>query len=96
MKISNILHSKSSFIVLQILDLVTTLVAFHFGAFEVNPLVGRLTQVFGPAGGVVVSKAVAILIIFRVRKFMWFANLFYLGVVCWNTFILLALSHAVR
>lgn len=96
MTFSNILHSKYSFIVLQVLDLVTTLVAFHFGAFEVNPLVGHLTTRFGPTGGVVLSKLIAILIVSRVRKFMWFANLFYLGIVCWNTFILLALSHVMR
>ena len=93
MKISTILHSKYSFIVLQILDLVTTLVAFHFGAFEVNPLVGHLTTRFGPTGGVLLSKLIAIIIVSRVRKLMWFANLFYLGIVCWNTFVLIALSH---
>src|ERR1700675_120589 len=79
MKISSILGAKSSFIVLQALDLATTLVAFHFGAFEVNPLVGRLTAAFGPAGGVLFSKVVATLIVFRVRKLLWVANLFYLG-----------------
>jgi Domain of unknown function (DUF5658) len=89
----NVLQSKSGFIVLQILDLITTLVAFHFGGFELNPLVGRLTAVFGATGGVLFSKVVAVLIVFRVRKFMWFANLFYLVVVCWNVFVLLALSH---
>jgi hypothetical protein len=89
----NVLQSKSGFIVLQILDLITTLVAFHFGGFELNPLVGRLTAVFGATGGVVFSKVVAVLIVFRVRKLMWFANLFYLVVVCWNVFVLLALWH---
>jgi hypothetical protein len=89
----NVLQSKSGFIVLQILDLITTLVAFHFGGFELNPLVGRLTAVFGATGGVLFSKVVAVLIVFRVRKLMWFANLFYLVVVCWNVFVLLALSH---
>ena len=92
----NVLDARSSFVALQALDLITTLVAFHFGAFEMNPLVGRLTAFFGPAGGVVFSKVVAILIVLRVRKLMWFANLFYFGVVCRNTFILLALSHATR
>ena len=93
MKISTILQSKYSFVVLQVLDLVTTLVAFHFGAFEVNPLVGHLTTRFGPTGGVLLSKLIAVIIVSRVRKLMWFANLFYLGIVCWNTFILIALSH---
>ncbi len=89
-----ILQTKSGFIVLQGLDLVTTLVAFHLGAFEVNPLVGRLTMILGPTGGVLCSKVVAVVIAMRVRNLMWLVNLFYVGVVCWNTFILLALSHA--
>jgi hypothetical protein len=91
-----ILQAKSSFIVLQVLDLVTTMVAFHFGAFEVNPLVGRLTTLLGPTGGVLCSKAVAILIALRLRRLVWVINLFYIGVVGWNTFVLLALSHARR
>ena len=96
MKSLNILQAKSSFLVLQALDLVTTLVAFHLGAFEVNPLVGQLTTIFGPIGGVLVSKAVAVLIAFRVRRLMWVVNLLYAGVVCWNTMIVFALSHARR
>jgi hypothetical protein len=95
-KIADIFASRSLFIVLQALDLVTTLIAFHFGAFEANPLVGHLTTTFGRTGGVLFSKVIAVLIIFRVRKLMWFANLFYLGVVCWNTFLLLAISHVVH
>ena len=96
MKFADIVSAKYSFIVLQGLDLLTTLIAFHFGAFEVNPLVGRLTTTFGPMDGVLVSKVIAVLIVWRVRKLMWFANLFYLGVVCWNTVILLALSHVIH
>src|SRR5438132_4755673 len=87
-----IMQAKSSFFVLQALDLVTTLVAFHFGAFEVNPLVGRLTTLLGPTGGVLASKVVAL----RLQKLLWVANLFYLGVVCWNTFIVLIVSHSIR
>jgi hypothetical protein len=87
------MQAKSSFFVLQGLDLVTTLVAFHFGAFEVNPLVHRLTTLLGPAGGVLASKVVAVLIALRLRKLIWVANLFYVGVILWNTFIVLVLSY---
>ena len=89
------MQAKSSFFVLQALDLATTLIAFHFGAFEVNPLVGRLTTLLGPTGGVLAIKVVAVLIALRLRKLLWVANLFYVGVVCWNTFILLILAHRV-
>jgi hypothetical protein len=94
LKIKEIMAARSTFIVLQLLDLGTTLIAFHFGAFEVNPLVGHLTKMFGPAGGVLVSKVFAVLIAFRVRKLMWVANLFYMGVVFWNTFVLVVLHLA--
>jgi uncharacterized protein DUF5658 len=93
MKIADVLSSRVSFIVLQVLDLTTTLIAFHYGAFEVNPLVGHLTKIFGPIGGVLFSKVFAVLIIFRVRKLMWVANLFYVGVVCWNTIALLGFAY---
>jgi len=59
MKIADVLTSRLTFIVLQVLDLTTTLIAFHYGAFEVNPLVGRLTKIFGPLGGVLFSKLFA-------------------------------------
>jgi hypothetical protein len=93
MPFRKIAQARSSFFVLQGLDLITTLLAFHFGAFEVNPVVARLTTVLGPAGGVLASKVAALLIALRMRKLLWVANLFYAGIVCWNTFILLLLSH---
>jgi hypothetical protein len=96
MKIADVLTSRVSFIVLQVLDLTTTLIAFHYGAFEVNPLVAGLTKIFGPIGGVLFSKVFAVLIIFRVRKLMWVANLFYVGVVCWNTVVLLGFAFVMH
>ena len=87
-----LLHAKSTFVILQILDLVTTLAAFHVGAFEVNPLVARLTAYFGPIGGVVCSKVLAVLIALRLRKLVWVVNVFYSGIVIWNVIVLLALS----
>jgi len=96
MKIADVLTSRLSFTVLQVLDLTTTLIAFHYGAFEVNPLVGRLTKIFGPIGGVLFSKVFAVLIIFRMRKLMWVANLFYVGVVCWNILVLLGFAYVMH
>jgi hypothetical protein len=87
-----ILQSKFTFVILQALDLLTTLAAFHVGAFEFNPLVARLTNFFGPVGGVVCSKAIAILIAFRLRKLVWVVNVFYSGIIIWNLIVLFALS----
>ncbi len=91
-QVAKILQAKTSFIVLQILDLITTLLAFRYGGFELNPFVGRLAAVLGPTGGVVASKVAAVLIAMRLRKLVWVINLFYVGVVCWNAFVLLVLS----
>jgi hypothetical protein len=88
-----IFQAKWSFIALQILDLATTLFAFHLGGYEVNPLVARMTAIFGPLGGVAVSKVLAVLIAWRVQKLLWVANLFYTGIVSWNI-LLIAVTMA--
>jgi hypothetical protein len=44
------MQAKSSFFVLK-LSTWPQLIAFHFGAFEVNPLVGRLTRCLVPPVG---------------------------------------------
>ncbi len=91
-----ILQAKSCFLVLQALDLLTTLGTFHLGAYEANPLVAHLITLLGPVGGVLCSKAIASLIVLRVQKLVWVANLLYSGVVFWNVFILavFGLAHA--
>jgi hypothetical protein len=87
-----LLNARSTFIVLQVLDLLTTLAAFQVGAFEVNPLVGSLTSLLGPVWGVVSSKLIAVVIAFRVRRLVWVVNLFYTGVIFWNLIVLISLS----
>jgi hypothetical protein len=87
-----LLRSRWSFVALQVLDLVTTLAAFHAGAFEVNPLVARLTLQFGRLGGVFMSKVVAVLIALGVKRRIWMVNLFYAGVVCWNIIVVIIFS----
>jgi hypothetical protein len=77
---------------LQILDLLTTLAAFHVGAFEVNPLVAHLIALYGRVGGVALGKGIAVLLALGIRKRLWIINLFYIGVVCWNVFILISLA----
>jgi Domain of unknown function (DUF5658) len=87
-----LLNARSTFIVLQVLDLLTTLVAFHAGAFEINPLVARLTLLLGPAWGVVCSKVVAVVIALGVRRRIWVVNVFYTAVIFWNLIVLISLS----
>jgi len=87
-----VLNARSSFAVLQVLDLLTTLLAFHVGAFEVNPLIAHLMALFGRVGGVVLGKGIALILALGVRKRLWIVNLFYVGVICWNLFVLIALA----
>ena len=87
-----LLNTRFSFAVLQLLDLLTTLAAFHAGAFEVNPLVAHLIALYGRVGGVVFGKVIALLLALGIRKRLWVINLFYMGVVCWNLFVLVSLA----
>ena len=87
-----IVRSRWTFAGLQVLDLLTTLAAFHVGAFEVNPLVARLTMEFGRLRGVLISKLIAIAIAMGVRRLVWVINLFYAAVVAWNVIVLVILS----
>lgn len=85
-------RSRWTFFALQALDILTTLAAFHVGAFEVNPLVAHLTLQFGRFRGVLISKLIAVLIAMGVRRLVWVVNLFYTAVICWNVIVLIALS----
>jgi hypothetical protein len=87
-----VVESRWTFVVLQVLDILTTLAAFHVGAFEANPLVARLTREFGVTGGLIAGKLMALLIVMGVRRRVWIVNIFYGAVVVWNTYVVLALS----
>ena len=87
-----VLQSRWTFVAFQVLDLLTTLAAFHAGAFEVNPLVARLTLQFGWFRGVLISKLIAIVIALGVRRRLWIINVFYFGVVGWNIIVLILMS----
>ena len=88
--VRRILLSRWTFIGLQVLDLLTTLYAFHTGAIEVNPLVARLTMVFGYVRGVLISKVIAVVIAMGIRKRLWIVNLLYIGIVVWNLLMIFA------
>jgi hypothetical protein len=79
-----ILDSRWTFVGLQVLDLITTLYAFHVGLFEANPFVTHLTMLFGRFRGVLISKLAAVAIAMGVRRLLWIVNLLYIGIVSWN------------
>ena len=90
--ITKIVQSRWTFVVLQLLDIVTTLAAFHAGGFEANPLVARFTREFGATKGLIGEKVLALLIVLGVRRRMWVVNLFYGAVVIWNVYVVLSLT----
>jgi hypothetical protein len=85
------LNTRSSFLLLQLLDLLTTLAAFGVGAFELNPVVATLTAHFGRVGGVVTSKLIAVLLMLGVRRRLWIVNVVYIGVIGWNVAVVISL-----
>lgn len=95
-RLRRVLRARSTFVVLQVLDLLTTLAAFRVGAFEVNPLVAHFTVLFGPMRGVLYSKLIAVVIAMGVRRLLWVVNLFYSGIVFWNLLVLAVLAHKVH
>lgn len=87
-----LVKSRWTFVALQVLDLLTTMWAFRMGAVEVNPVVAHFTVMFGKFRGVLISKLIAVAIAMGVRRLIWVVNVFYAGIILWNTVTLLALA----
>ncbi len=82
------------FIYLQLLDLLTTLVGFKFGAAEASPFIRALMH-WGPAVGVALSKLLALAlgalcIYLKKQRLIRWASYWYSGLVVWNLMIILA------
>ncbi len=86
------------FIGLQLMDLVTTWIAFSQGAVELNPVVRALMPWTGRFLAVLTSKVGLILLVLLLSRRAWtlcFANVLYTCIVAWNVWILWALrSHS--
>ena len=86
------------FILLQLLDAATTLVALALGGQENNPLVSRMMSL-GPVGGLLVSK-MAVIGIATVGAFLHqvrgirLANVVFCAIVAWNFTIIVRLAMA--
>jgi hypothetical protein len=86
------------FILLQIMDTATTLIAFALGGQENNPIVAHLMAV-GPIGGLFISKvavtaiAVAGAAMHKHRGLRW-ANVAFTGIVAWNVSVIARLAMA--
>jgi len=87
------------FLLLQLADIGTTVVALALGGVEMNPLIARFMTV-GVIEGLIVSKVIVLAIGLGAARFGRYAglrvvNVFFSGVVVWNLIIIVRLSlHA--
>lgn len=85
--------SLQVFLGLQVLDVLTTLLGFHFGLVEASPFI-KLLMRLGPASGLVASKMVAALLgalcVWCGRpQVIHLINYWYAGLVIWNLTLIL-------
>ena len=84
------------FVLLQILDALTTLVGLRYGATESSIFVAQLLR-FGPVTGLMICKGFALClattaIAFGRERLVRFVNFWFAGVVGWNVLIILRIS----
>jgi hypothetical protein len=80
--------SLTTFVTLQVLDILTTLMGLQMGARETSIFIGRLMQV-GPVAALLIAKLFAVLLVATAMKFkrprvVVFLNYWFALVVSWN------------
>ena len=80
--------SLTLFVILQVLDIFTTLLGIHMGAREASIFVGQLMNA-GPVGGLLLSKILAVFLVasalkFRRPRLVVFLNYWFAAVITWN------------
>ncbi len=83
------------FVYLQVLDFLTTMIGFRFGAHEASPFIVKLIHISSPALGVAASKMVglaigAVCVATNRVKLVSLANYWYAALVVWNLTMILA------
>ena len=84
------------FVLLQVLDLATTLVALALGGRENNPIVAHV-MALGPIGGLFLSKLTVTGIAvagaaMQKNRALWVANGAFCGIVVWNVTVIARLA----
>jgi hypothetical protein len=93
--------SLTTFVVLQVLDILTTLMGLQMGAREASMFIGRLMQV-GPVAALLIAKLFAVLLVAAAMRFkrprvVVFLNYWFAVVVSWNlVMIVVTLTTASR
>ncbi len=86
-----------TFLALQALDVLTTIMGLRAGASEGSAFISRL-MMLGPVQGLLISKALSIVLVSSVVAFgkgrlMRILNPWYAIVVTWNLIIIFRLAH---
>jgi hypothetical protein len=81
-----------TFLALQALDVITTMIGLNLGAGEASAFVNRLLH-YGPLAGLLISKVISIVLVAAVVAFgrgrlMRILNPWYAAVVTWNLFVI--------
>jgi hypothetical protein len=81
------------FVILQVLDILTTLLGLQMGARETSVFLGRLMRA-GPVAALLIAKIIAVLLVaiavkFKRPRMVVFLNYWFAAVVTWNLAILL-------
>lgn len=84
------------FVVLQVLDILTTLIGLRAGAQEASIFVGRLMNA-GPMAALLISKILGVALVatalkFRRPRVIVFLNYWFAVVVSWNLLLILRLG----
>jgi hypothetical protein len=85
-----------TFVLLQLADFATTMIALHMGGVEKNSLVSRF-MVVGSLQGLILSKVVilgiaAAAVLLRKQRALRWANVVFGGVVLWNLVMIARLA----
>jgi len=85
--------SLTVFVVLQTLDVLTTLIGLRVGAQEASLFVGQLMNI-GPVPGLLLSKILGVALValalkFRRTRVIVFLNYWFAVVVTWNLFTII-------
>lgn len=88
--------SLTVFVILQTLDILTTLIGLNVGAHEASLFVGRLMNA-GPVAGLLISKILAVALVavalkFRRPRVIVFLNSWFAAVVSWNLVLIVGLE----
>lgn len=88
--------SLTVFVILQTLDVLTTLIGLRIGAQEASIFVGRMMSI-GPVAGLLISKILGVLLValalkFRRGRVIVFLNYWFAAVVSWNLFTIVSVG----